>query len=310
MGNFFQEIEEPVLLYGRDFTIGELEEIIEIIELFPSLSRQQLAKTICENLDWQSPNGSYKLTSCDKLMLKLESEGLVTLPEKQNTNTGGKQKPIVLGPETEPPSSELGGTVSDYYPIKLEAVRDKPLRDLWNQYIERYHVLGYKRPFGARQRYFIRAGDKDREHPLGCLLFSAAAWALSSRDEWIGWEEDDRSRRLSGIINNSRFLIFPWVRVKNLASKVLSLAAKQVPEDWQQRYCYRPVLMETFVDVDSYRGTCYQAANWIYLGQTKGRGRMDRYCEYLSSPKHIYVYPLVSDFRDYLLGNRPDWEVE
>ncbi len=188
MENIIQEPEEPVLLYGRDFTIVELEEVVEIIDLFPSLSREELARTICENLGWSSPNGSYKLLSCKKLMLRLESEGLVNLPAKQNKRTRGKRKPIVPGPETAPPSSELEGTVSDYYPIELEAVRGKQLRDLWNEYMERYHVLGFKGAFGARQRYFIRAGDRDREHPLGCLLFSAAAWALSSRDEWMGWD--------------------------------------------------------------------------------------------------------------------------
>jgi len=125
---------------------------------------------------------------------------------------------------------------------------------LWNEYMERYHILGYKRPFGAHQRYFILSRD---ERFLGCVLFSASAWALKARDEWIGWTEVDRSLRVNLIVNNTRFLIFPWVHVKNLASRALSLAVKRIGYDWQARYGYSPVLLETFVDAEKYHGTCY-----------------------------------------------------
>ncbi|MEG3067688.1 MAG: DUF4338 domain-containing protein [Syntrophaceticus schinkii] len=170
-----------------------------------------------------------------------------------------------------------------------------------NEYVHRYHTLGYKRPFGAHQRYFITTGTREKT-PLGCLLFAAAAWALTARDEWIGWTQIDRSLRLNLVVNNTRFLIFPWVCVKNLASKSLSLAAKRIRSDWQKRYGYSPVLLETFVNPKKYRGTCYQAANWIYLGKTAGRGRMDRHTKRLLTPKDIYVYPLAADFRSQLKG--------
>ncbi|MEW5817492.1 MAG: Druantia anti-phage system protein DruA [Spirochaetota bacterium] len=163
--------------------------------------------------------------------------------------------------------------------------------------------LSIRLPFGAHQRYFILSRD---ERFLGCILFSAAAWALEARDQWIGWTQNDRSRRLHLVVNNARYLIFPWVHVKNLASKALSLAAKQIGYDWQERYGYSPVLLETFVDPEEYRGTCYKAANWVMLGWTAGRGRMDRYKQYLSSPKHIYVYPLHRDFRSILRGESGD----
>jgi hypothetical protein len=204
-----------------------------------------------------------------------------------------------LGSQTEE-ESEISGSLSLFEPIQLEAVRNKEDIRLWNEYIERYHYLGYKRPFGAHQRYFIRSETSNKL--LGCILFSAAAWALAERDAWIGWEKEDRSRRLHLIVNNTRFLIFPWVKVKNLASKVLSLATKQVRIDFQERYGYEPVLLETFVDVERYQGTIYQAANWVKLGLTAGRGRMDRYTERLSSPKQIYLYPLRTDFRNFLCG--------
>ncbi len=130
--------------------------------------------------------------------------------------------------------------MSAYEPIQLEPVRLKKEIRLWNEYIERYHTLGYKRPFGAHQRYFIWSRTLNRR--LGCMLFSACAWALAERDAWIGWSKEDRGQRLSYIVNNTRFLIFPWVKVKNLASKALALAVRQVPIDWQERYGFTPVL--------------------------------------------------------------------
>jgi len=137
---------------------------------------------------------------------------------------------------------------------------------------------------------------------LGCLLFASSAWALAERDRWIGWTERDRAQRLNWVVANTRFLLFPWVKVRNLASTVLSLVTRRIRSDWQERYGYAPVLLETFVEAERYRGTCYQAANWIRLGETAGRGRMDRHTRHLSTPKWIYVYPLVEDFRAFLRG--------
>jgi hypothetical protein len=137
---------------------------------------------------------------------------------------------------------------------------------------------------------------------LGCLLFASSAWALADRDRWIGWRERDRAQRLNWVVANTRFLLFPWVRVKNLASTALSLVARRIRQDWLQRYGYAPVLLETFVEADRYSGTCYRAANWIRLGETAGRGRMDRHTRRLSTRKLIYVYPLVEDFRSFLRG--------
>lgn len=290
--------DAPVLLYGRYFTTQELQEIKETIRMFPKLSRNELANTICEIFDWVTPTGQYKLASCLQLLEKLKAQGTVTLPAKKEFKTNNK-KQINFGPRTAP-AEAVEGYVNDLEPIDLKPVRDLEDIRLWNEYVHRYHTLGYKRPFGAHQRYFINSGVS--EQPLGCILFAAAAWALAARDEWIGWTKVDRSLRVNLIVNNTRFLIFPWVYVKNLASKALSLAVKRIGYDWQKRYGYTPVLLETFVDPTKYRGTCYQAANWIYLGQTTGRGRTDRYKKKLFTSKHIYVYPLVTGFRSYLKG--------
>ena len=193
--------------------------------------------------------------------------------------------------------------MADYEPIELEAVEQRGQRQLWNDYVARYHYLGYQRPLGAHQRYFV-VSKKSEPLRLGCLLSGPSAWAVAVRDEWIGWSERVRAQRLNWVVNNSRFLIFPWVRVANLASRVLGLAARRLGEDWQRRYGYRPVLLETFVDPERYGGTCYQAANWIGLGRTTGRGRLDRHTRYLSTPKRVYVYPLRVDFRSLLKRRR------
>jgi hypothetical protein len=288
----------PVLLCGRYFTLEELHEIGETVRMFPKLSRAELANTICENLGWMTPTGQYKTASCKELLIKLEKQGLIS-PPAINEYKRRKKKEIGVGPQTAP-SPLLEGTVTDYEPIALEPVRRLEHIRLWNEYVHRYHALGYKRPFGASQRYFIFSGAG--QEPLGCLLFAAAAWALEGRDTWIGWTEVDRSLRLNLIVNNTRFLIFPWVRVKNLASKALSLAVKRIRTDWQERYGYSPVLLETFVDPEKYLGTCYKAANWILVGQTAGRGRTEMHNKRPFTRKHIYVYPLVADFRSYLKG--------
>lgn len=288
--------EETVLLCGRDFTAEDLWVVKQTVRIFHRLSQHELAHTVCEHLEWVSPNGSNKINSCLELFAKLEAAGEIKLPKKQISKRQAAGE-ITITTETDAPT-EVAGSVASVLPVVAPVFEKDDMR-LWNQYVARYHTLGYKQPFGAHQRYFIFAKSGQ---PLGCLLFAASAWALETRDRWIGWTREDRSRRLYLVINNTRFLIFPWVRIKNLASHALSLTAKRVRQDWQERYGYKPVLLETFVDPEKYRGTCYRAANWTFLGETVGRGRMDRYKQYLSSAKHIYAYPLSRDFRSVLCG--------
>ncbi len=289
--------EAPLtFLSGREFTAQEIKDVQETVRVFWRLSWAELVQTICEHLDWVTPAGRYKVDSCAKALIKLEALGLLTLPTRRDCKVSKQE--IIFGTRTEA-AGEIAGTVGGIGPVELERVAGREQIGLWNEYVHRYHPLGYKRPFGAHQRYFIMGSQSRR---LGCLLFASSAWALAERDAWIGWTERDRAQRLNWVVANTRFLLFPWVRVRNLASKALSLAAQRIGEDWQQRYGYKPVLLETFVEVERYRGTCYQAANWIRLGVTAGRGRMDRHTQYLSTPKAIYVYPLVADFRSFLRG--------
>jgi hypothetical protein len=288
----------PVFFCGRYFTSQEISDIQETARTCANLSWFELVQTICEHLEWVTPAGRNKLDSCAKALTKLQAQGLLRLPPKRGV-LKGKEKTTV-STRTDP-ETELIGTVRDFGPIEVEPATTTELMRLWNEYVERYHRLGYKRPFGAHQRYFIVDKSKRR---LGCLLFASSAWALAERDRWIGWTQRDRELRLNLVVANTRFLIFPWARIKNLASTALSLAAKRIRQDWQSRYGYGPVLLETFVEPDHYRGVSYQAANWIRLGMTTGRGRIGRRPKRLLTPKLIYVYPLVDDFRSFLRGER------
>jgi hypothetical protein len=168
----------------------------------------------------------------------------------------------------------------------------------WRGYLEAYHPLGAKTQYGSRIQYFVQSEGRD----IGCLQFSAAAWSLAPRDEWIGWSAGDRKERLHLIVNNSRCLILPNVRVKNLASRILSIAARQLKSDWADMFGYVPVMLETFVDASQYDGTIYRASNWKCLGYTKGRGRMDRCHGSVLTPKLIFVYPLQRNFKKILAG--------
>lgn len=285
---------------GRTVSAQQLAEIAEIIETFPKLSRTELANTVCEIFSWKRPTGKLKGVECRQFLEHLEEKGLIKLPacreqyatkgtaEVQRTQRGEVQPAICI-------------QLKELLPIRLTRVNNQAQRQLWYEYVDRYHYLGYQLPFGAQLRYFIQS-DRSGEI-LGCFQFSSPAWKMAPRDRWIGWSDAKRKVNLQKIINNSRFLILPWVQVKNLASMVLSLAIKTVAVDWERCYGYRPVLMETLVDRKRFKGTCYKAANWIHVGETTGRGRMDRERALQGAAvKEIYVYPLSSRFRQELAG--------
>lgn len=284
---------------GREVSGDSLREIEEIVESCSGLSRTELANTVCELWDWKRPGGGLKTVECRQFLERLESRGLIDLPPGRIGRPAG-MKTRVKRTESGEELEVISVTVGELSPLKLSRVRSKEERDEWYELVERYHYLGYRVPFGAQVRYFIEGRGGKR---LGCLQFSSPAWKMASRDQWIGWNEEQRGRNLQKVINNSRFLILPWVKVKNLASAALGLACRVVAGGWEEQYGIRPVLMETLVDRSRYRGTCYQGANWIHLGSTSGRGRQDRWHErHGQSPKAIYVYPLTSRYREALLA--------
>lgn len=280
---------------GRQIKNEEIEQIRETIETFSNLSRKELAETICEHLCWYTASGRNKVDACLKLLQRLETQGLIRLPEKDVSSLRGKAKQPIVSDRTHP-QEKVECTLSDIGSTSVRIAQDKEEVSLVNEYLYRYHYLGYKQPFGCHLRYLIEAEGR----LLGCMLFSGAAKALTSRDRWIGWSTDERLKNLGFIVNNSRFLIFPWVRVRYLASHVLGKVVRKLGQDWQQRWDYQPALLETFVDPEFFDGTCYQAANFRYLGMTRGIGLVRQGKSYTTSPKKIFVYPLVNNFRQVL----------
>jgi hypothetical protein len=285
---------------GQAISKEQLSELVEIVTIFRKLSRAELANTICELFSWKRPTGKLKTIECRQFLERLDAKGIIDLPVRKK-QYAKRSKTAVFRSRQVNFQATISVKLSELSPILLTRVKTQEQRQLWYEYIDRYHYLGYQLPFGAQLRYFIKSGKTDAV--LGCFQFSSPAWTMAPRDRWIGWNNEQRNRNLQKIINNSRFLIFPWVHVKNLASSVLALAAKTVPDDWQRSYGYCPVLMETLVDRKRFKGTCYKAANWLYIGETTGRGRMDRENKrHGIAVKNIYVYPLTFRFRQELVG--------
>lgn len=285
---------ENVSFCGRELSGGELDLIRQVLKDFPNLSQSELALTICELLEWRRPNGGLKSRECLEFLRKLEGRGAVPeLPERRQT------KPLRPHRFQADASGDAGaplkGRLADFQPVQMQLITEAGGRRLFQQYVERYHPLGYQVPYGAQLRYFARRQNPPG-HILACLLFTSAAWRMAPRDEWIGWNDEAREANLPLVVNNARFLILPWVEVPHLASHILALASRQLPGDWLEAYGQRPVLLETLVD-RPYQGTCYRAANWILVGRTQGRGRMDRLNEAKLTRKDILLYPLAEDCR-------------
>lgn len=286
---------------GQVVSKDQLSEIDEIVATFPKLSRAELANTICEIFSWKRPTGKLKAIECRQFLERLDAKGIIQLPACRKQYATGAKTNISRSKQADPQAT-ISVKLRELSPLILAKVKTREQRQLWYEYIDRYHYLGYQLPFGAQLRYFIQSG-KRHAVILGCLQFSSPAWKMAPRDEWIQWTDEQRKSNLQKIVNNSRFLIFPWVKVKNLASSSLALAVKTVPDDWQSCYGYRPVLMETLVDQKRFKGTCYKAANWVHVGATTGRGRMDRENKRKGmAVKEIYVYPLSNRFRQELLA--------
>ena len=280
---------------GRRLTRRQIAAIQEMVAQCGSLSRNELAKTVCEHLHWTTPKGGYRVAACLRMLEHLEAGGILTLPAKRPT-VPGPRAPIAHTGRSDP-APAIAGALADLEPLSLRLATSAPDVADWNERVDRHHDLGCPRPFGPHLRWWVldRAGRR-----LGCLLFEAAAASLPARDAWIGWSAPDRDRRLHLAVSNSRFLIFPWVRVDNLASRALSMATRQLPDTWAERHGCRPVLCETFVDPTRFDGACYRAANWAVIGMTAGRRSGRR----ATPPKQILVRPLDPGFRAVLQGER------
>jgi Domain of unknown function (DUF4338) len=282
---------------GRLFSKPELELIREMARDYARLGVTEIARTVCELLDWKRANGRLKDQECRQLLERLRDQGWLTLPAVRNTGPRGPRH-IQLS-EASAPQATLEGGAGEFAPLELRVVESRSESQLWTELIERHHYLSYRVPVGANLRYLVYSGRG--EQVLACLLWSSPAWKMAPRDQWIGWNREQRAQNLQWVVNNSRYLILPWVRVRGLASKILGQCARQLPGDWELRYGYQPLLLETLVDARRFRGTCYRAANWIRVGQTQGRGRMDsKHRAQGLAPKDIYLYPLCRNVRQQL----------
>lgn len=280
---------------ARDFSQAELVTIAELMRAEPNLNRAQLSRRVCEMLDWRKTGGAVKEMSCRVAMLRMQADGLIELPASRIRQRRRRAQAQATSASDEQPALTM--PVHELPALRLEIVQAaSPHARLWNEYMARYHELGFTPLSGSQMRYAVFAGDRW----VALLSFGASAWKLASRDAFIGWSHAQRLANLQRVVNNARFLILPWVRSKGLASKVLAKAARRLPADWQHRYGYRPVLLETFVQTDRHRGTCYRAANWTHVGQTVGRGKKALTHEQTLPIKDVWLYPLRRDYADHL----------
>lgn len=238
--------------------------------------------------------------ACRSMLLKLERRGLLVLPPRRNPSINH-----LRGKSFQPVLHETGAisaTLKTIQPVSLNCAESGDEALLWQTLLSQYHYLGFTTRVGQSLRYVARASNG---RAVACLLFGAAAWKTAPRDAFIGWSAKARERNISRVVNNMRFLIPPWVNVAHLASHVLAMALRRLPEDWRSKYGFEPVLVETFVEKDRFEGTCYKAANWKCVGATTGRSRQDRNHTINVPLKDVYLYPLCRDFKKTLCEEPP-----
>ena len=284
---------EALLTYrGKRVTAEEVAFIRQLMDQNPGDSRWLLSKKLCQAWDWRQPNGVLRDMVCRGLMLALDRAGHIELPARKRTLVNPlvqRKKPAPLALDSHP----LQAPLSEILPLQIQQVRRTSLEALCNSLIDQYHYLGYVQPVGEHLKYLISF----QQRPVACLIFSSAPRHIGCRDRFIGWSPQVRRQNIHLLAYQSRFLILPWVRVPHLASHLLGRLSKMLAEDWQRFYQHPVYFLETFVDLERFRGTCYQAANWVYLGQTTGRGKDDQTHRPNRSRKAVFGYPLCRDFR-------------
>jgi len=279
---------------GREFTEDEIGWLRQLIADNSTINRQEISQRFCQQFAWLKFNQGLKDMSCRIAMLRMEKDGHIVLPPPRRQHA--KPHPEVSRTLFTLPEPDINQKAGEFH-LQMEVV-DKKSSALWNEFIDRYHYLGYTPLPGAQIRYFVKSGDQI----LALLGFGAAAWKTAPRDNYIGWNTEVRGKNLHLVVNNARFLILPWVRSQNLASRILSGVSKRIASDWEARYRYRPVLLETFAEKARFTGACYKASNWVCVGDTQGRGKLDVNKEYKLPVKSVWLYPLVRDFRQILCG--------
>lgn len=282
---------------GRLVSSEDILYIRELITADPHQSRRTLSKKLCQAWEWRQPNGALRDMVCRGLLVMLDRAGQITLPPVayvRHNPLAARARPARVLIDTTP----IRGQLADIQPLEFEQVRRTGDEPLFNSLMEEHHYLGYEQPVGEQLKYLVWAQGR----PLACLAWSSAPRHLGSRDRYIGWSGEARRRNIRFISYNTRFLILPWVEVPNLASYILSRMAGQLSADWERVYGHPIYFLETFIDSERFRGTCYRAANWVLLGRTTGRGKDDQTNRPNRSIKEVLGYPLTRRFRQ-LLGN-------
>ncbi|MBI4677978.1 MAG: DUF4338 domain-containing protein [Elusimicrobia bacterium] len=282
-------------IQGRDLGESDIEAIRSLIAANPAWHRTRLSVELTRAWNWRSASGRFQDMAARSLLLKLERRGAITLPSRRGTHHPRRASTLQASlPAAAPIAEPLAGLL----PLHVGLVPPRhPDRPIFSGYLSQHHYLGYRGPVGESLAYLVR---DCQGRDVACVLFGAAAWKTKPRDAWIGWDDDTRTRRLSFVANNHRFLILPWVQVPHLASHILGRVARRLAEDWQTAYGHPVHLLETFVERERFKGTCYRAANWTCVGQTQGRSRQDRARELRVPIKDVYLYPLASPWRERL----------
>jgi hypothetical protein len=288
-------VSAPVI-QGRIVTPEILAQVRGLVAERPGWSRRRLALELCRQWQWHNASGQIKDMAARSFLDKLEARGCIQLPPRQRRRGPGFAPRLAVLPPA--PSAELKEFLAPLRPLQWQVFSARqPQAARFNAYLARYHYLPYRSTVGENLGYLVQdCHGRD----LACALFGAAAWKIQPRDAFIGWTANERKAHLGRVVNNSRFLILPWVRVPELASHILGRVARRLARDWQAHYSHPVVLLETFVERDRFRGSCYRAANWICVGQTQGRTRQDRQHQLQAPVKDIWVYPLQANFRKQL----------
>ncbi|MEA1929188.1 MAG: DUF4338 domain-containing protein [Candidatus Auribacterota bacterium] len=292
-------MNEVITFRGRSVTEEEIDVVRKIIAAHPDGSRRFISQEVCRVWDWRQANGILKDQVCRTLLLLLESKGFIKQPPPKCTPPNplaNRKKPARITIDQTP----VEGTLKNLQPVTITQVRRTSHEKLFNSLISQFHYLGYTKTVGEHLKYMAFANDR----PVACVIWGSVPWHIGVRDRFIGWSVETRKKNLHLIANNTRFLILPWVRVPHLASHILALSRRVISRDWQEIYNHPIHLVETFVDTEKFKGTCYRADNWIYTGKTTGRGKDEKTLKQTRSKKAVYVYPLQKNFREKLAGSK------
>jgi hypothetical protein len=285
----------PITIRKRTITDADIVQIQATVDALWNQGRKHISKVLCRQWNWFQPNGRLKDMACRELLLTLNRKGLITLPPRLTSANNEKRNRTI--PAVNIDRSPFQEKLANLGFVDLKPVRNTKLEPLYNSLIQQHHYLGYRQIVGNHLKYIAFIDHR----PVACLGWGSAAWKVKSRDTFIGWDPKTRKENLHFIANNTRFLILSWVSVKYLASKILALNARRISDDWLNTYNYPLYLLETFIERDRFKGTCYKAANWILTGQTKGTAKKGHMHVTHGNIKDVYLYPLRKDFRKKLI---------